>query len=495
MENSPLTKIINKKTISACDLLELTEALKQNRHIKINTEQFIKFCEKLLTKNVRLFLSLTSDIENITNTVKNKKQNLRLQSLLIHSYLLKCELNSALNLFLQHEKEWNLLPATKHELYVKIIDVLMEFEHYNKALSYLTEVINSTQFTKMKEPEQISIILNLATVLQRLGKTQICYNTKSATLSKLLIAINEVYFKVIKSTHNKKLLKHALNNYKSYCQSSDRSHELTANAGLNLPIIALLIENNSSVFASKQLNLLLKEQKMRSFTTLNIYEQLLPILKHSNINLYLNAVDEYITLSTQYKQQNVKIIKNSFNSTALASDLQTSFNLLKKHSHTDQLTGCLNRKALESIDISFKTDVGAIVYFDLNDLKPINDNYGHIIGDEYLVAFSNILLRFVNEDITVYRVGGDEFVLIANNHSKEKVTGLMNKIVTLSKKTIQLKGRPFIISFSAGISLYPNHSTQLHTLINLADKAMYKNKTTDKTHYYIFAKDKKQNPQ
>lgn len=489
MENCILTTLLNKKTISVYDLIALQEELKNNP-TKLNTDKFIKLCEKLLLKNVRLFLSLTSEIETFKNQTKNKKQKLQLQAFLIYSHMLKHELNFALGLFLQYEKELNILPAIKNKLQLNIINILLEFEQYDKANYYLNDMISSKIFSSLKEEDQVSIILKLAFVLQSADKPQINLDTKNEKIVQLILDINEVYFKITTNLKNKKQLNIALNNYKLYCQSQNKIKELVENTSLNLPIILLLIENNNITFATKMLNILLKSKFKTAFETIKIYEVLLPILKHSNISLYLNAVDEYFALSSQYKQQNIKIVKNSFTQTTLANDLQTSYDLLKKNSLTDQLTGCLNRKALDSVEINFKRDYGALIYFDLNNLKPINDKFGHMIGDEYLVSFANILLGFVNEDISVYRVGGDEFILIANNHTKEKTISLINKISKQSTRNVLIKNRPFIISFSAGISLYPTHSTNLNTLINLSDKAMYKNKTIEKSNCYVFAKDK-----
>ncbi len=89
--------------------------------------------------------------------------------------------------------------------------------------------------------------------------------------------------------------------------------------------------------------------------------------------------------------------------------------LYKKMANTDSLTGLKNRTSYNLFVSNFdaRTDniAGWIVSLDLNDLKTINDNYGHIKGDEYIVNFANLLKREEDENsnIHAYRVGGDEF--------------------------------------------------------------------------------------
>lgn len=137
---------------------------------------------------------------------------------------------------------------------------------------------------------------------------------------------------------------------------------------------------------------------------------------------------------------------------------------LFKRANYDALTGCANRYMLEEKIASNneETPLG-VIYFDLNDLKGVNDKYGHEAGDNYIRSFVKTIKELVGD--MLYRIGGDEFVAIYPGTEAEFLI-LVDSLKDFMKKTC-------LASF--GAKYYPN-GVNLKNAISECDKLMYKYK-------------------
>ncbi len=153
---------------------------------------------------------------------------------------------------------------------------------------------------------------------------------------------------------------------------------------------------------------------------------------------------------------------------------------LRHIAHHDTLTGLPNRvlfnDRIEQLIKRSERNGGrfAILFFDLDNFKPVNDNFGHAVGDKLLQTVANRLTQHVRGTDTVTRLGGDEFVIlleeVANRDSAEKL--LQNTVASVSAPCT-INGHDLTISVSAGISLYPDDGTDIKALMHHADQAMY----------------------
>jgi len=101
------------------------------------------------------------------------------------------------------------------------------------------------------------------------------------------------------------------------------------------------------------------------------------------------------------------------------NELMLREKVLNEVSYVDQLTGLLNRRAYDrDVNNIKKDDTVSIAFCDLNGLKRVNDEKGHSAGDQYLITFSNIITNNFPHD-SVYRISGDEFVVVARDMDKE----------------------------------------------------------------------------
>jgi len=149
----------------------------------------------------------------------------------------------------------------------------------------------------------------------------------------------------------------------------------------------------------------------------------------------------------------------------------------------DDLTNFLNRRgfsllAEQQIKIADRNQKGMLlVYIDLDELKQVNDSFGHKAGDMALVDVAHLIKgTFRKSDITA-RIGGDEFVILVLDTSWAVAEifafRLQENLQRYNEKTTQ----PFRISFSIGLSYYdPGNPCSLEELISRADKYMYEEK-------------------
>ena len=119
----------------------------------------------------------------------------------------------------------------------------------------------------------------------------------------------------------------------------------------------------------------------------------------------------------------------------------------------------------------------AVFYLDLDKFKQVNDTFGHATGDQLLYAVSHRLSLCVRESDTVGRIGGDEFVILAN-HIKhpDDVDVIKNKIRAALSQPYNLDKAQLQIFPSIGCAIYPDHGENESELIHYADCAMYQAK-------------------
>lgn len=169
---------------------------------------------------------------------------------------------------------------------------------------------------------------------------------------------------------------------------------------------------------------------------------------------------------------------------------------------TDTLTGLANRNAFNDLlarmmklaDRHNKSV--ALLFIDLDYFKAVNDTYGHAIGDKLLCEVSQRLSSQRRQTDLTARLGGDEFALVLSHFEH------IENVCNIAQNTIDSLRQPFVIDgitcnigASIGIAIYPDHATNMSSLIKQADFAMYQAKDGGRNSWRIFATEQHQEQQ
>lgn len=129
----------------------------------------------------------------------------------------------------------------------------------------------------------------------------------------------------------------------------------------------------------------------------------------------------------------------------------------------------------------------ALMLLDLDDFKGINDNLGHFSGDAVLREVASRLTAAIRKTDSVARLGGDEFAILIQDVSQSgDIETFADKILRTSQIPIELGDQTVYTYFSIGIALAPEHAQDSDSLMNCADKALYRAKSLGKNGFQIY---------
>jgi len=199
----------------------------------------------------------------------------------------------------------------------------------------------------------------------------------------------------------------------------------------------------------------------------------------------------YVVLKTDNLKQLQYVFASWVQAMASAVERQRMYGLskdlqeLKRNYNRDALTGIGNRREAERAMDEYRKrmratgEIFCIVSMDMDGLKIINDQYGHLQGDEALCVVANILKETVGDKGSASRTGGDEYLLVLDMNSDEQVREV---IATVRQKLADFNengGKPWKLDISAGYAFCRSGSTIMFTM-QQADKNMYQEKRTKK---------------
>ena len=171
-----------------------------------------------------------------------------------------------------------------------------------------------------------------------------------------------------------------------------------------------------------------------------------------------------VVMETFFSDGTVEIL----NATIMVSTLTYYLFLYKENMQIDTLTGLFNRETYYHDLPKMDGSANGVIQFDINGLKYLNDNYGHFEGDKAISTIADLILKSTGRGMYAYRLGGDEFLVIANNCSKEDI----EKTISVFKEKLgQTK-----YYCSVGYAYDESKLLSVEELMQEAEKVMYQEK-------------------
>jgi len=174
---------------------------------------------------------------------------------------------------------------------------------------------------------------------------------------------------------------------------------------------------------------------------------------------------------------------------------------LRELSMLDELTGLYNRRGLaqrveQQMELCARRDSEfVLVYLDLDELKDVNDLYGHQEGDRALTAVAQIMTTCSRASDILARVGGDEFVIVAIDAKGDDTDTVVGRLQNEIQRWNVVSGSPYRLSVSVGTAIYdPAQPCVAADLLSRADESMYREKLLRKGSMRVCPKDEMRSP-
>jgi len=198
-------------------------------------------------------------------------------------------------------------------------------------------------------------------------------------------------------------------------------------------------------------------------------------------------IDTVYELENSIEKSKIELLQNKSQFNELqetVTKLQKELQNVKEERNLDYLTSVLNRRAfdqeLEKIEKKhqmFGTNY-AVVFYDIDYFKSINDNYGHDCGDAVLRTFAGVLKGLTRQEDVLARYGGEEFVVLLNYSEENELVKYLKRVKELiANSNFNYKNHSIELKFSAGLSFRRKYGTSLETL-QKADELLYIAKNT-----------------
>jgi diguanylate cyclase (GGDEF)-like protein len=194
-------------------------------------------------------------------------------------------------------------------------------------------------------------------------------------------------------------------------------------------------------------------------------------------------------------QENISKINDYINEAKPEIISKNLTEILRVSSTTDPLTGLYNRKYLDDYIDKFIAQAKraqstyGILMLDIDYFKMVNDTYGHDIGDKVIQALAGVLRSSIREADIAFRFGGEEFLILLHNCTKEGVEEVAQKIrQNFEKQVIEANpSKRFTKTLSIGTSLFPQDTDAIWKAIKYADIALYKAKNSGRNKVVTFS--------
>ncbi|MCX7774385.1 MAG: diguanylate cyclase [Clostridia bacterium] len=274
---------------------------------------------------------------------------------------------------------------------------------------------------------------------------------------------------------------------------SEKYHNFFSRAEGFIGRAKLFMEEGRNEEALASLDETLKISEQYGF--LELFQQSYKL--YAEISRTLNNPDSENQALRAYMAITEKLTESEYDKKRAYAVMQlTLFNIQKEHQNLkdqadkDPLTGCLTYRDFEAkitTTLEKYQQRGAMLFFDVDNLKLVNDRYGHHAGDKLIIEFAAALNKVFKDKGLMFRKGGDEFVIFLPGMERKEVTILLEEMFSLLAKPRIIGKSLMPLSCSIGVALAPQDSSSVKELEGMADKAMYQAKNMGKRCYCFYS--------
>ncbi len=382
-------------------------------------------------------------------------------------------------------------------VYNNICSILIELGDYETAIQYLFNILHQCQQSEPAIFPKCIVYRNLAHtyyqmdkigeaeyyVLQALEQAQIAQNTPVLCECYYILGQVRMRQKELDEAHT-----HLLN-----------ALDLAEKTSNNFYLVQIRID----------LSKLLTEKELleEAFKTIReayrlAFEIDYPILKRSvaltmaeicQINhdkdMLIEALKSFKEVTQLLEEENLRRQQVFTKAQLMLFNLKKDNERLRGEIERDPLTGCLSSRTFpDRITQALATygNTGALIFLDIDNLKTVNDSYGHDTGDALLKSFAQDLLSVMPQEAPKIRIAGDEFLVFMPKAGKAEATEALDKLIKTLAKPRMIGQVMMPVLLSAGIALYPEHSSDVINLRKMADAAMYSAKQAGRGIYRVY---------
>ncbi|MBV7275195.1 diguanylate cyclase [Clostridiaceae bacterium UIB06] len=234
--------------------------------------------------------------------------------------------------------------------------------------------------------------------------------------------------------------------------------------GFTQSIKKYIDENIKEIFSIKEMKIILKEINNKHLVIL------VSPLENKNTAVIFIQTD----IETEINEREEKLLQTISNYTNNAIQKYLFFVEIKEKAIKDTLTGLYNRQHLQTVldSLDLGLDLIGVIVIDINNLKYINDTFGHLYGDLVIKTTAQILKKSVRESDYVFRYGGDEFMILALNCNRNYIKSIIRKIHINIASVWDKKQKNTRLTVSIGYSM-SSKNIPINEIINIADENMY----------------------
>ena len=249
------------------------------------------------------------------------------------------------------------------------------------------------------------------------------------------------------------------------------------------------------IFGCGLCNLVVQQRRPLIIDSINRENILLPLPRDFQVRSFLGVpvifrdrvaglLALYSHEATRFKEDDVAVAELFANQLAVTLQNSLLFDQMNALATTDDLTGLLNRRRF--FELAEKEcerarrykRTPALILFDIDKFKAVNDTHGHLIGDQVLRGIAAFVGKSIRASDTVCRFGGDEFLILMPETSHDEALGMAERLrQKISEMVIVTPAEQLLLTVSAGVAVsHDEKGDCLEKMLGRADAAMYKSK-------------------